>query len=128
MPSTKSVLLHVWLLESNKQQGLIKRQPFHLLNICMNKYLLSIRIKGKVVKTTIEAESTIHAKLLGEWHYGIGSVAASPIKLKEQSPKAPLTPQQARIKSLQTQKDNVSKQLKAERDRQKIAKARQKIA
>ena len=94
----------------------------------MNKYLLSIRIKGQVVKTTIEADSTIHAKLLGEWHYGIGSVAASPIKLEEQGTNAPQTPQQARIKSLQTQKDNVSKQLKAERDRQKIAKARQKIA
>lgn len=93
----------------------------------MNKYLLSIRIKGQVVKTTIEADNTIHAKLLGEWHYGIGSVVASPIKLEEQSPKAPLTAQQARIKSLQTQKDNVSKQLKAERDRQKIAKAQQTI-
>ena len=94
----------------------------------MNKYLLSVRIKGQVVKRTIEADSTIHAKLLGEWHYGIGSVAASPIKLEEQSPKAPLTPQQARIKSLQTQKDNVSKQLKAERNRQKIAKAYRAIA
>jgi hypothetical protein len=93
----------------------------------MHKYLLSVRIKGQVVKTTIEADSTIHAKLLGEWHYGIGSVTASPIKLEEQSPKAPLTPQQARIKSLQTQKDNVTKQLKAERDRQKIAKAQQTI-
>ena len=39
----------------------------------------------------------------------------------------PLTPQQQRIKSLQTQKDNVSKALKAERDRQKIAKAQQTI-
>ena len=93
----------------------------------MNKYLLSIRIKGQVVKTTIEADSTIHAKLLGEWHYGIGSVAASPIKLEEQSPKGPLSPQQQRIKSLQTQKDNVSKQLRAERDRQKIQKAQQTI-
>jgi hypothetical protein len=93
----------------------------------MNKYLLSVRIKGQVVKTTIEADSTIHAKLLGEWHYGIGSVTASPIKLEEQGPKGPLTPQQARIKSLQTQKDNVSKQIKAERDRQKIAKAQQQI-
>ena len=93
----------------------------------MNKYLLSVRIKGQVVKRTIEADSTIHAKLLGEWHYGIGSVAASPIKLEEQSPKAPLTPQQARIKSLQMQKDNVSKQIKAERDRQKIAKAQQQL-
>ena len=40
----------------------------------------------------------------------------------------PLTPQQQRIKSLQTQKDNVSKALKAERDRQKIAKAQQTIS
>jgi hypothetical protein len=39
----------------------------------------------------------------------------------------PKTPQQQRIASLQQQKDNVSKQLKAERDRQKIAKAQQTI-
>ena len=40
----------------------------------------------------------------------------------------PLTPQQQRVKSLQQQKDNASKALKAERDRQKVAKARQTIA
>ncbi len=45
----------------------------------------------------------------------------------EIKPTKPLTPQQARIKSLQTQKDNVSKQLKAERDRQKIQRAQQTI-
>ena len=39
----------------------------------------------------------------------------------------PLTPQQQRIKSLQTQKNNISKQLKAERDRQKIQRAQQTI-
>lgn len=39
----------------------------------------------------------------------------------------PLTPQQQRVKSLQLQKDNVTKQLKTERDRQKIAKAQQTI-
>jgi hypothetical protein len=39
----------------------------------------------------------------------------------------PMTPQQQRIKSLQAQKDNVSKQLKAERYRQKIQKAQQTI-
>ena len=39
----------------------------------------------------------------------------------------PLTPQQQRVKSLQLQKDNVTKQLKAERDRQKITKAQQTI-
>ena len=40
----------------------------------------------------------------------------------------PPTLQQARINSLKLQKDSVSKQLKAERDRQKIAKAQQQIA
>ena len=39
----------------------------------------------------------------------------------------PLTPQQQRVKSLQAQKDNASKALKAERDRQKIAKAQQQL-
>jgi len=39
----------------------------------------------------------------------------------------PKTPQQQRIDSLKLQKDNVSKQLKAERDRQKVAKAQQQI-
>ena len=48
------------------------------------------------------------------------------MKIKEVTTK-PLTPQQARIKALQTHKDNVSKQLKAERDRQKIQKAQQTI-
>ncbi len=92
----------------------------------MNKYLLSIRIKGQIVKTTIEADSAIHAKLLGEWHYGIGSVAYTPIRLEEVA--APQTPQQTRIKSLQTQKKNISKQLKAERDRLKLARAQNTIA
>jgi hypothetical protein len=45
----------------------------------------------------------------------------------EIKPTKPLTPQQQRIKSLQTQKNNVSKQLKAERNRQKIQKAQQTI-
>jgi hypothetical protein len=39
----------------------------------------------------------------------------------------PLTTQQARINALKLQKDNVTKQLKAERDRQRIAKAQQTI-
>jgi hypothetical protein len=45
----------------------------------------------------------------------------------EIKPIKPLTPQQQRIKSLQMQKDKVSKQLKAERDRQRIQKAQQTI-
>jgi hypothetical protein len=52
------------------------------------------------------------------------------MRLKEIKPNVikPLTPQQQRIKSLQLQKDNANKALKAERDRQKIAKAQQAIA
>ena len=45
----------------------------------------------------------------------------------EIKPNKPLTPQQQRIKSLQTQKQNIAKQLKAERDRQKIQRAQQTI-
>lgn len=49
------------------------------------------------------------------------------MKIKEVAAIQPLTPEKARIKALQTQKDNLNKQLKAERDRQKIAKARKTI-
>lgn len=86
----------------------------------MNKYLVTVRLKGQLVKTTIEADSTIHAKLIAEWHFGIGSVANTPLKLAENNISTPQTPEQARIKSLQTQKDNVSKQLKAEKARQTL--------
>lgn len=49
------------------------------------------------------------------------------MKIKEIASVKPPTPQQQRIKSLQQQKDNANKALKAERDRQKIAKAQQQI-
>ena len=46
----------------------------------------------------------------------------------EIKPIKPLTPEQQRIKSLQTQKQNIAKQLKAERDRQKRQRAQQLLA
>lgn len=48
--------------------------------------------------------------------------------IKEITANKPPNPQQARINALKRQKESVSKQLKAERDRQKIAKAQQAIA
>ena len=48
--------------------------------------------------------------------------------IKEIATIKPLTPEKARIKALQTQKDNANKALKAERDRQKITKAQQQLA
>ena len=47
--------------------------------------------------------------------------------IKEIATIKPLTPEKARINALQTQKDSVSKQLKAERDRQKIAKVQKSL-
>ena len=40
---------------------------------------------------------------------------------------SPLSPQQARLDVLKTQKDNVSKALDTERKRQKVAKAQQNL-
>jgi hypothetical protein len=89
----------------------------------MNKYLVKVRIKGQLVRTTIEADSAIHARLIAEWHFGINSVSSQPIQLAETNS----TPN-PRIDALKRQKDNVSKQLKAERARQKIQKAQQQIS
>jgi hypothetical protein len=94
----------------------------------MNKYLVQIRIKSQVVKTVIYADSTIHAKLLGEWHYGIGSVASTPTQIKEQAtvkPIKPLTPQQARVKALQGQVEKARQAVKVERAKQAMTKATQ---
>ena len=88
----------------------------------MNKYLIQVRVKGQLVKTTTEADSIIHARLIAEWHYGIGSVVSLPKKLAETNQVTNL-----RIDALKRQKDNVSKQLKAERARQKIQQAQQQM-
>lgn len=50
------------------------------------------------------------------------------MRFLEIKPAKPLSPQQARIQSLRNQKTNISKQLKAERDRQKMQRAQQTIA
>jgi hypothetical protein len=87
------------------------------------------------------ADSPLHARLMLEYQFGIGSVAHSPSVCSEADRNytpleelinevksiKPMTPQQARIDSLKRQKDIASKNLKAERDRQKIAKAQQTI-
>ena len=65
----------------------------------MNKYLVTIQINGQIVKTVFYANSTTHAKLLGQWHYGMKSVVSTPTLIDEQVG-APQTPEQARIKSL----------------------------
>lgn len=48
--------------------------------------------------------------------------------IKEVATIKPPTPQQQRIKSLQAQKDRLGKQIKTERERQKIVKAQQQLS
>lgn len=104
----------------------------------MNKYVATVRINGQLVRTLVFATNAIHARLLIQYQFGMNSISSNPTKT-ESNPigymllddviktHKPLTPLQARIKSLQQQKDNATKQLKAERDRQKLAKAQQQI-
>jgi len=110
----------------------------------MNKYVATVRVGGQAVKTVVFADSSIHARLLLQYQFGMNCIANSPTQtnlntegyktidevastLKSIKPIKPLTPQKARIDGLKKQKDNVSKQLKAERERQKLVKAQHQI-
>lgn len=107
----------------------------------MNKYFATVCVMGQSVNTMVFADSPLHARLMLEYQFCIGSVVHNPSLRSEANQKykpldeviseikslKPLTPQQARIDSLKRQKDVASKNLKAERDRQKIAKAQQQI-
>lgn len=95
----------------------------------MNRYVASVRVKGQLVKTMVFADSQLHARLLLQYQFGFNNLASTPTQVSETiQPIKPLTPQQSRIDGLKRQKETVTKQLKAERDRQKIAKAQQQLA
>ena len=49
----------------------------------MNKYLATVRIGGQLVKTIVFADSTIHARLLLQYKYGMNNVAMSPVQTNE---------------------------------------------
>ena len=114
--------------------------PVHI-NILVNKYFATVRVMDLSVRTIVYADSLLHARLLLEYEFGIGSVVYSPSLcsevgqnytpleevVKEVKSIKPMTPQKARIDALKRQKDIASKNLKAERDRQKVAKARQQL-
>jgi hypothetical protein len=96
----------------------------------MNKYLVTVRIGGKLVKTAVFADSTIHARLLCQYKYGMNSIAVSPVRVDEAEddstlldstikPKPPTTPAQARINALKQGVERSREQLHAERERQR---------
>lgn len=86
----------------------------------MQDYIATIRIKGTTVKTVVHAETTTHARLLLQYHYGMNSIVASPVLAETLKPK---TPEQLRLHSLKANKDRAADALAAERLRQKINKA-----
>jgi hypothetical protein len=87
------------------------------------------------------ADSSLHARLILEFQFGIGSVVSNPTQSSKANedytpldevigtikPIKPMNPQQAKLDSLKKQKEVASNNLKAERDRQKVAKAQQQI-
>jgi hypothetical protein len=111
------------------------------INNCMNKYLATVRVKAQSVRTMVFADSSLHAHLILEYQFGIGNVVINPTQSSKANedytpldevigtnkPIKPMNPQQARIDSLKKQKDVASKNLKAERDRQKVVKAQQQL-
>ena len=94
----------------------------------MNKYLANVRIKGQTVKMAVFADSMIHARLILEYQFGMNSLATAPVQVNEAGTIKPLTPDQARLAALKSQKDTVAKQIETERDRQKINRAQQQIS
>ena len=95
----------------------------------MNRYQATVRVRGKSVRTAVFADSALHACLILEYQFGIGSIVNSPTSAtNEDLDAAAPTPQQARIDALKKQKDTITKNLQAERDRQKLAQAQQQIS
>ena len=104
----------------------------------MNKYKATVRVGGSVVNTIVFADNPIHAKLLLQYSLGMNCIISHPTQTTNEdndgitieeaiSAIKPLTPSQAKIKSLQTQKDNANNALKAESKRQTIQKSQQTI-
>lgn len=88
----------------------------------MYKYQVLVKVKGSTVKTIIFADNEIHARLLAQYQYGMNSLLSNPYKLglSEAGIIKPLTPDQARIKSMQDRVKKDQQAVKAERARQKI--------
>ena len=107
----------------------------------MNKYLVTLRIQGQLIKTVVLANSAVHARLLCQYQFGMGCVHVAPTQLSSEShdypvlddlkppasttikPRAPKQPQTATIKPLKppTPEQMRVTQLKANVDRQKEA-------
>lgn len=99
----------------------------------MNKYLATVRVGGQLVRTMVFADSSIHARLLIQYQFGMSSIASSPTLTTKQvegyelfdevvktiKPIKPLNPSQARVAGLKKNVDTARTALQGERDRQR---------
>ena len=110
----------------------------------MNKYIATINVKGQVIKTAVFADSTMHARLMLQYQFGMNCIVTSPslaVKedlnyqpieevLKRIQPIKPIkipTPQQARVNALKRKKETAAKALDDERARQKLARDQRRL-
>ena len=98
------------------------------LNTHMNKYQASVRVKGQLVKTAVFADSSIHARLILQYQFGMNSIASTPVQINEIAPIKPLNPEQARLKSMKDRVKRDQEAVKAERARQKIKAGQEQLA
>ena len=79
------------------------------------------------MKMAVFAESSIHARLILEYQFGMNSLASAPVQVNEAGTIKPLTPDQAKVKSMQDRVKQDQQALKAERARQQITKGQKKL-
>jgi hypothetical protein len=112
----------------------------------MNKYLVTLRIRGQLVKTAVHANSATHARLICQYQFGMDCVqlaptqihsegqgypllddliAESPLSIKSQAPKPPKPKNIKPIKPPTPEQMRIN-QLKANVDRQKDALQRER--
>ena len=117
------------------------------INMGMNKYLVTLRIRGQLVKTAVHANSATHARLMCEYQFGLDCLNGAPTQLssvdhdysmldeliqpakpniKPQPPKPaaikpikPQSPEQMRVTQLKANVDRQKYALKRERENQK---------
>ena len=94
----------------------------------MNKYQAGVRVKGKLVKTVVFADSPIHARLILQYQFGMDSLVSYPSAITEVATIKPLTPDQQRIKSMRARVKQDQAAVKAERARQKIKSGQAELA
>jgi hypothetical protein len=112
----------------------------------MNKYLVTLRIKGQLIKSVVSANSAVHARLLCQYQFGMGCVHVAPTQLSSEGhdyplldelkpptsttikPRPPKPPKTATIKPAKppTPEQMRINQLKANVDRQKDALQRER--